>query len=97
MTDVVLAGELRRRRALATWGGVAYDCRERWFLARVATFALDTSRLSAEERTTIVGHRWWTIDELETTTDRLVPGRLVALGRDVLRFGVPTRPIDIGP
>src|SRR4028119_1754719 len=29
LTDVKLDGELWRRRAIVSWGGVRYDCRER--------------------------------------------------------------------
>ena len=39
LTDFELAGEFGRRRHVVAWGGVTYDVRERWFLARVAPFA----------------------------------------------------------
>ena len=94
-TDVVLDRELWRRRAVVSWG-VAYDCRERWFLARVAAFAVDTSGFSIEERAMIVGHRWWTLEDLEESMDRLVPDHLAALIRGLLDEGPPEQPIDIG-
>jgi len=86
-----------RDRGLAAWGGVTYDCRERWFLARVAAFRVDTSGFTDQERTAIGGHRWWTLDDLAAASDRLVPGNLDELIRRLLRDGPPDRPIDLGP
>lgn len=97
LTDVVLDREVWRRHALVTWGGVTYDCRERWFLARVPAFEIDTSGFTAEERSAIIDYRWWTLDELEETTDRLVPDELAKLLRGVIREQPPERSIDIGP
>lgn len=72
LVDIELGPELWRRRGRASWGGVAYDCREHWFLARVAAFQLDTDGFTELERHLIVGHRWWTVDDLAAATDRLV-------------------------
>jgi ADP-ribose pyrophosphatase YjhB (NUDIX family) len=95
LTTVALAGEVWRRRAVVTWGGITYDCRERWFLARVSAFAIDTSGFTAEERIAIENHGWWTLDELEDTADRLVPGNLASLLRDLFRDGLPEQPFII--
>ena len=96
LTDFALGPEIGRRRGLATWGGVTYDCGERWFLARVARFHVDTAGFTVQERGSIVGHRRWTVDDLMTTTDRLVPANLGDVVRDVLRNGPPAAPLDLG-
>ena len=95
LDDVALGPEIWRRRGLASWGGVTYDCREHWFLARVAECRIDTAGFTAQERRSIVAHRWWTVDELAATADRLVPDNLDALVRGLLRDGPPARPIDL--
>jgi 8-oxo-dGTP pyrophosphatase MutT (NUDIX family) len=95
LADIELAGEFGRRRHVVAWGGVTYDLRERWFLARVAPFALDLSGFTDLERAMIVAHRWWTIDEMEATADRLVPGNLAALIRSLLRDGLPEHPVEL--
>ncbi|MGH2616230.1 MAG: NUDIX domain-containing protein [Thermomicrobiales bacterium] len=95
LIEVALDGEIGRRRHIVTWDGVAYDLNERWLLARVAPFAIDTSGFSEEERTMIEDHCWWTLDELESTVDRLVPGNLAALVRSLLREGLPSHPIAL--
>jgi 8-oxo-dGTP pyrophosphatase MutT (NUDIX family) len=40
--------------------------------------------------------RWWTLDELETTSALLAPRRLPALVRHLLLHGPPAEPIDTG-
>jgi 8-oxo-dGTP pyrophosphatase MutT (NUDIX family) len=94
-TEFELIGEFGTRRHMVAWGGVSYDLRERWFLARVAPFSLDISGFTDLERATIVDHRWWSIDELETTGDRLVPANLATLVRSLLRDGLPKRPMEL--
>jgi len=42
------------------------------------------------------GHRWWTLEELEATSEVLVPRRLPELLRDLLVNGPPAAPIDAG-
>lgn len=96
LRDVELKAEIWRRQGIASWGGVTYDCHERWFLARVPEFHIDTSGFTEQEQVSIVGHRWWTVDEMAASPDRLVPANLAALVRDLLRNGPPAEPIDLG-
>ena len=42
------------------------------------------------------GLRWWTLDELESTTEDVSPRRLAVLLRDLLKNGPPPEPIDAG-
>ncbi|MEV6217739.1 NUDIX domain-containing protein [Nocardia sp. NPDC051833] len=50
LTDLVVGPEVWRRRAYATWGGTTYDCRERYFLARVPASPRSTSTPPASPR-----------------------------------------------
>ena len=43
LTDFVLGPEVGFRRHVFEWRGATYDNRERWFMARVRPFAIDTS------------------------------------------------------
>lgn len=95
LPDVELAGEFGRRRHILSWGGVTYDLRERWFLARVAPFEIDLGGLTGAECAMIADHRWWTLDELDGTDERLVPANLAPLVRSLLRDGLPEQPIDL--
>jgi hypothetical protein len=52
--------------------------------------------MSEEEREDLAGYRWWSLDELELTTDELAPRALAVLLRELLANGPPTEPIEIG-
>ncbi|MEV0296820.1 NUDIX domain-containing protein [Nocardia sp. NPDC050710] len=95
LTELPLGPEVWRRRAFGTWGGTTYDCREHFFLVRVDKFDIDTTGFTEDERISITGHRWWTLDELNATSDRLVPADLGSLLADLLISGPPDEPITL--
>jgi TDG/mug DNA glycosylase family protein len=54
---------------------------ERYYLVRVASLAVaPTIDLTPEN---VTGHRWWTLDELDATGERIAPPRLAALVRSL--------------
>jgi len=55
-----------------------------FFLLRVDEWQVDTAGFDAEEQATITAHRWWTLDELDTSTEQIFPIGLAALLRKVL-------------
>ena len=59
--------------------GVRYEQSEDYFLVRTQLFELDRSRWSPIEVATVVEHRWWSLDELRTTQDRVYPEGLLDL------------------
>lgn len=71
--------------------------KERYFLVRCEPFEvrpqLSEDALRAEG---VMGHRWWTMDELAATREVLVPGRLASLLASLLRDGAPSVPFDCG-
>ncbi len=95
LRDLTLAGEIGRRRHVFAINGVLHDFRERWFLARVPAFTIDTSGFTPLEIATIPRHHWWTVAELERAAERLVPARLADLVQQLLRDGVPPEPIEL--
>jgi hypothetical protein len=40
--------------------------------------------------------RWWTLAELEATAEELAPADLFALLRDLVEYGTPQTPIEVG-
>jgi ADP-ribose pyrophosphatase YjhB (NUDIX family) len=64
--------------------GVHYRQHERFFLARVDAHEVDTSGFTALEVACVRDHRWWTLAELEQTTERLSPVELPAMLRTAL-------------
>lgn len=80
----------RRHRYL--FEGGLHDQYERFFLAR----AFEQRTAPAKPDNYIVAARWWTLLELETSSDDFAPRRLPALIRDVLGARLPPHPIDCG-
>ena len=70
---------------------------DRYFLLRVERAEIDVSGLDQVEADTMVEHRWWSIDDLEKSQDRIYPAGLAGHLGGLLRDGVPPRPIAIKP
>lgn len=76
--------------------GVRYAQREHFHVARVVTGAtIDTSGFDDIERRSVLGHRWWTADELVTTSDVIYPGELAERLPAVLAGVVPDPPLEL--
>lgn len=95
LRDVTLGPPVWRRRALFTVLGTTYDQQEIFFLARCSSFAVDTAGFTPLERRAVLDHRWWTLEELEVTTDHLAPADLPQRLAELLRSGPPAEPVDV--
>lgn len=95
LAGVTLGGEIWRRTVRGEFEGQIREFRERWFLARVPRFELNTSGFNEIERDTISQHRWWALEELRSTSDRIAPVDLAEHLDRLLRTGIPGAPIDI--
>jgi ADP-ribose pyrophosphatase YjhB (NUDIX family) len=93
---VELGPEVWRRRSVFTYRGTTYDQRERWLLARAAGFAPDTAGMQDVERDDAGTWRWWTLEELEESDERMVPRDLAARLRALLADGPPAEPTEVG-
>jgi 8-oxo-dGTP pyrophosphatase MutT (NUDIX family) len=58
-------------------GTCDYRQSEHYFLLRVPAHQVDTGGAGAVVDPGVVGHRWWSIDELRTTDERVYPEELV--------------------
>lgn len=61
-----------------------YRQEQKFFLVRVPSGEIDVTGLRGIERDTIDSYRWWTIDELDTTDERIYPKELPGLLRQLL-------------
>jgi 8-oxo-dGTP pyrophosphatase MutT (NUDIX family) len=68
---------------------------ETFFLARVPDHAVDTDGFDPFEADATLGHRWWLLEDVESTTEAIYPRGLAGLVRAVLRDGVPEKAIPI--
>jgi ADP-ribose pyrophosphatase YjhB (NUDIX family) len=95
-SDPVLGPHIGNRRHVVAWSGVTYDCRERWYLARVDALDVDRRGWTAEEVADMTDARWWTQDELARTRERLVPADLAGIVAALLHDGPPVGPWELG-
>ena len=75
--------------------GEVFSQEEVFHLVRTPPFRVDMSGLEASEREIHVGHRWWTVEELEATAENLYPHRMGPLLRTLLEAGPPAELVDL--
>lgn len=74
-----LTGPVHSETAEFSLGGDRYRQTGEFFLARVDAHDVDTAGFSALEQAFVLDHRWWTRDELRTTTETVFPASLLRL------------------
>jgi ADP-ribose pyrophosphatase YjhB (NUDIX family) len=67
--------------------------RERYFVVHLPDATVDTSRLAETEDNPVLGTRWWTLAELEATSEHIEPQGLAAVARDIIAGTIPGTPI----
>ncbi len=68
-----LRGPIAHREVVHAYSDKIVEQGETFFAAEVGVFDVDVAGHTPEEQTTIVGHRWWTLDELRTTDATVWP------------------------
>ena len=86
-------GPLVWRRAYAAR---RLDHREQFFLVRTAQFEPNAKRMGRKEKSLFRGFRWWSADEIDSSTDRFEPPLISRHLRELLADGPPKRPLDLG-
>jgi 8-oxo-dGTP pyrophosphatase MutT (NUDIX family) len=76
-----------RRTVEFEFENVAYRQYESFYCIRVPRFAVDAAGRSDVEVRAVLGHRWWTIDELRSTRETIHPPELADLLAAALAAG----------
>ena len=84
------------RERIMQWRDRQVLHRERFFLGRAASAAVDTSGLDDRETSWTLDHRWWTADEIAASSERFEPVDLGLRLKALLRDGPPEQPITFG-
>ena len=95
LDGVALEGEIWHRTFRRTIDDQTWEFRERWFVAHVPRFDPDTSNFDPLEPDALDVYRWWTLEALAETTERIVLPNLAGRLRSLLQEGLPGVPIDI--
>lgn len=80
------------RRHVFTWEGRRHDQYERYFVVRTTESPLAPTKADSY----VIGHRWWTLSELERSDEEFAPRRLASLIPPIIRGLYPQAPIDCG-
>ena len=97
-TGLSVEGEVRwawKRERIMQWRDRQVLHRERFFLGRAAPGVADTSGLDERERSWTLDHRWWSAEEIASSSERFEPVDLGARLKVLLRDGPPRKPIDL--
>jgi 8-oxo-dGTP pyrophosphatase MutT (NUDIX family) len=89
LTAEQLGDQVWREVTEYPFDGLWYRQEQEFFLVQVPGWDVVTDGFDDVERDSIDGHRWWTIEELESTTERFYPVDLPVLLRRLLRDGRP--------
>jgi len=84
------------RERVMQWRDKRVLHRERFFLGRTRSTAVDTSGLDDKERSWTLDHRWWRLDEIAASSERFEPRDIGARLGALLLNGPPPQPIDLG-
>jgi 8-oxo-dGTP pyrophosphatase MutT (NUDIX family) len=82
-----LGAVVYRRTVEFDFEDVAYRQRESFYCIRVPRFTVDASGRSDLEGRAVLGHRWWTIDELQRTGETIHPPQLAEMLAGLLAAG----------
>jgi 8-oxo-dGTP pyrophosphatase MutT (NUDIX family) len=80
------------RRHIYTWDGRPHDQYERYFVARCSEFEVAPIAID----TYVIGHRWWSLSEIQESTDDFTPRSLRTLLPQILAGDYPDPAIDCG-
>lgn len=80
------------RRHSYLFNGLQYDQHERVFVAHTK----DSYTEPECPDSYVIGHRWWTLNELQKSTEVFAPRRLAYLLPVILRGEYPETPVDCG-
>ena len=95
-SDPLVGPVIGHRRHVVAWGGVTYDCREKWFVATVDRLEVDDAGWTDDERVDMHDTRWWSVHEMRSSPDRTVPADLPDLLERILVDGPPLEPLTLG-
>ncbi|HEU5472872.1 MAG TPA: NUDIX domain-containing protein [Actinophytocola sp.] len=91
LPDEALIGPMWRRRVVFSFDGRSYDGEEWFFLATLppvngkqVEVRVNTGGFTDVERRVVDGHRWWSAEELRSTTETVYPVQLGELLPDLL-------------
>ncbi|MBG0824927.1 NUDIX domain-containing protein [Planomonospora sp. ID91781] len=79
----------------ARFGDLTLNAVDSFFFTRVDDLTVNPSGQEAHEREAIAAHRWWTVHELQTTSELVFPVGIGALLPRLLADDLPAEPVAL--
>ncbi|MCG5215263.1 NUDIX domain-containing protein [Streptosporangium soli] len=73
--------------------GRLFHSEDYYFFLRVPEFQVDISGMEDRERSLLDTHRWWTLPDLRSTGENLIPPSIAVLLDRLLAEGAPSEPV----
>jgi len=83
------------RDVILEWEGKAFLSHERYFLVNLDSDSVDNSRMTANEKRTLKGTRWWSVTEIQESNEAFRPPELGAELGNIITGGISQVPIAI--
>jgi 8-oxo-dGTP pyrophosphatase MutT (NUDIX family) len=79
------------------WACRLLEQHERFYFCRIDQCDVCATEHTEDEKTFLLGHRWWSLDELERASEvRFAPRAIATLLRQLLQDGPPAEPVKLG-
>ena len=75
--------------------GKLFDCIDRYFLIRTPNVEISFDGMFDYEIETTIGHRWWSVEELRTATERISPEELADVVEQIIEGRIPDEPVRV--
>jgi len=78
-----------------SWAGELIQAHDRFYLTRLSGPVVTLANMSQFEQDTYRDHRWWSIEELRSTDERIIPRDLCDVVARIVDGDLPTEPIQL--
>ena len=93
--DVSISSPVWHGSVVLNWKGIDTELQETFVLARTESDKVIRDGLTSEEQEVVQKYKWWSIDELKTTDDVVIPKNLAEYLSDIVNGNIPHAPIEI--
>lgn len=90
-----LRGPVAVSRGVWSDGVTTYRAESIFFVLRISRWVVVTEGFTALERAQIVGHRWWSLDELQRTDAVVFPRAFAPLLAEIIAGRIPETPVEL--
>ena len=95
MTGIEIGPWVALSEPVLSWAGELVQAHNRYYLAQITSPTVTLEHLSAAERETLREHRWWNVEALRASGERVVPPGLVDLLARIVAGDVPAQPVRL--